>query len=207
MFSQKLPPVSQDKRSIMREVALAYRRAERAAKAEGCLPPEHHRRGYEAARVKYLELDSDAPADWLEAAARVSEMIAYAIRANTDWFWRGPDAWTRSTVLPLGLVTGCSLFLYRSGWVDSPTTTTCWRRRLDAPLLRDHNTPAARAPGIKAIHRLVCASSRFVLIVKPKPKEKRLKAFGPPAAGFAHRVSLVHRHRADDACDEIVDKA
>jgi hypothetical protein len=79
MFGQRPPPVAGDKRSIMREVALAYRRADRAAKAEGCLLPEHQRRGYEAARAKYLELDPDAPADRLAAAARVSEMIAYAM--------------------------------------------------------------------------------------------------------------------------------
>jgi hypothetical protein len=50
-----------------------------------------HHRAYEAARAKYLELDADAPSDRLEASARVSEMIAFAIRVNTRWFWEGPD--------------------------------------------------------------------------------------------------------------------
>jgi hypothetical protein len=91
MFGQKPPSVPEDKRAIMREVALAYRREGRRATAEGAGPPEMEHRAYEAARSKYLELDPDALADWLEASARVSEMIAFAIRVDTEWFWHGPD--------------------------------------------------------------------------------------------------------------------
>jgi hypothetical protein len=40
----------------------------------------------------YLRLDPDAPADRLAASAIVTTMIARAIRANTEWFWDGPDA-------------------------------------------------------------------------------------------------------------------
>jgi hypothetical protein len=91
MFEQKPPAVPADKRAIMREVALAYRRVGRRATAAGAKPPEVEHRAYEAARAKYLELDPDAPSDRLEASARVSEMIAFAIRADTEWFWHGPD--------------------------------------------------------------------------------------------------------------------
>ena len=51
------PPVADDKRAIMREVALTYRRVGRAAQAEGAKPPEWHRRAYEAGHAKYVELD------------------------------------------------------------------------------------------------------------------------------------------------------
>jgi hypothetical protein len=91
MSDQKPSLVPADKHSIMREVALTFRRVGRQATAEGCGPPEVHHRAYEAARAKYLELDADAPSDRLEASARVSEMIAFAIRVNTRWFWEGPD--------------------------------------------------------------------------------------------------------------------
>jgi hypothetical protein len=76
----------------MREVALTYRRVDRELKAQGASPPEHHHGAYEAAMAAYLRLDPDAPTDRLEASGIVSNMIATAIRANTDWFWHGPDA-------------------------------------------------------------------------------------------------------------------
>jgi hypothetical protein len=34
----------------------------------------------------------DAPPTRLEVSEIVNVMIANAIRVNTDWFWRGPDA-------------------------------------------------------------------------------------------------------------------
>jgi hypothetical protein len=76
----------------MREVALTCRRVDRALKAQGASPPEHHHAAYEAAVAAYLRLDPDAPQERREASAIVSTMIANAIHANTDWFWFGPDA-------------------------------------------------------------------------------------------------------------------
>jgi hypothetical protein len=85
------PEVAEDKRAIMREVALTYRRVDRLAKAEGAKPPEQHHRAYEAAHAKYVELDPDAPADRLDQSRIVTNMIATAIRADSWWFWHGPD--------------------------------------------------------------------------------------------------------------------
>jgi hypothetical protein len=86
------PPVGEVPREVMRAVALAYRREDRRAKAEGCRPPEQHRRAYEVAHAMYLRLDPDAPPGRLAASAIVTALIANAIRANTAWFWEGPDA-------------------------------------------------------------------------------------------------------------------
>jgi hypothetical protein len=72
-------------------VALTYRRVDRALKGQGASPPEHHHGAYEAAMAAYLRLDPDAPTDRLEASGIVSTMIANAIRADTTWFWHGPD--------------------------------------------------------------------------------------------------------------------
>lgn len=92
MFGPRPEKIAQDKRAIMREVALTYRRIDRAAKAQGASPPEHHAAAYEAAIAAYLRLDPDAPQDRLEASSNVSAMIANAIRADTNWFWFGLDA-------------------------------------------------------------------------------------------------------------------
>lgn len=92
MFGPPPEKISEDKRAILREVALTYRRVDRALKAQGASPPEHHHAAYEAAVAAYLRLDPDAPKERREASAIVSAMIAHAIRADTDWFWFGPDA-------------------------------------------------------------------------------------------------------------------
>lgn len=86
------PAIPEQKRSILREVALAYRRAYREGKAVGLSPPEYQRRAVDAALAAYLRLDPDAPADRLEASAMANLMIANAIRAGIRWFWHGPDA-------------------------------------------------------------------------------------------------------------------
>jgi len=71
-------------RAILREVALAYRRAKRAGMAEhGC---------YEAALATYRRLDPKAAQDQIDASYQVGVMIAAAVNANVRWFWRGPDA-------------------------------------------------------------------------------------------------------------------
>jgi hypothetical protein len=64
----------------MREVALAYRRAGRAAKAEGASPPEYERQAVEAAVAVYRRHDPDS--DRLEAARIALLMIANAINAD-----------------------------------------------------------------------------------------------------------------------------
>jgi hypothetical protein len=79
-------------RSIQREVALAYRRAGRAAKLEGLAPPEMEATALDAAHATYRRLVPDAPPTRLEVSEIVNVMIANAIRVNTDWFWHGPDA-------------------------------------------------------------------------------------------------------------------
>src|ERR1700723_3356724 len=61
MFGIPPPPIPADKRSIMREVALTYRRVGRAAKAAGLSPPEYQSRAVEAALAAYWRLDPDAP--------------------------------------------------------------------------------------------------------------------------------------------------
>jgi hypothetical protein len=92
MAGAPLSPIANDKRAIMREVALTYRRVDRALKAQGASPPEHHEAAYQAAVDAYLRLDPDAPADRLEAAGIVSLMIANPINADSRWFWERPDA-------------------------------------------------------------------------------------------------------------------
>jgi hypothetical protein len=91
-FMYAVPTVPDDKRGIMREIALTYRRTYRQAKAEGCTPPQYQERAVTAAFAAYLRLDPDAPKDRLEASGIANQMIAVAISRDTDWFWRGPDA-------------------------------------------------------------------------------------------------------------------
>jgi hypothetical protein len=85
------PEVADDKRAIMREVALTYRRETRAAQAARAKPSEQHHRAYEAAHAKYVELDPEAPSDRLVQSRIVTNMIANAIRTDSRWFWHGPD--------------------------------------------------------------------------------------------------------------------
>jgi hypothetical protein len=75
----------------MREVALAYRRANRAARYANCSPPEIERVRDEAAHETYRRLVPDAPADRLAVSAIIIPMIAYAIALDTTWFWHGSD--------------------------------------------------------------------------------------------------------------------
>jgi hypothetical protein len=72
-----------EQRSVLRAVALAYRRAYRAGGSQG----ECH----DAALREYRRLCPDAPADDLAASGEVNRMIAAAINANSKWFWDGPD--------------------------------------------------------------------------------------------------------------------
>ena len=76
----------------MREVALTYRRTHRALAAEGASIQRQELGSVNAAIDVYQKLDPDAPTDRVEASGTVIAMIANAIRADTDWFWHGPDA-------------------------------------------------------------------------------------------------------------------
>ena len=78
------PPVAATDRAILRDVALAYRRARRAGDMD--------RPARDAAIDRYLELRPAAAADRLAASARVGQMIASAVAVDPRWFWHGPDA-------------------------------------------------------------------------------------------------------------------
>jgi hypothetical protein len=72
-----------EQRSVLRAVALAYRRAYRAGASHGeCC---------DAAMQEYRRVYPDAPADQRAASHEVNSMIAAAINANAKWFWHGPD--------------------------------------------------------------------------------------------------------------------
>jgi hypothetical protein len=72
-----------EQRSVLRAVALAYRRAYRAGTSQG----ERH----DAALREYRRLCPDAPTDQLAASREMNRMVAAAINADTKWFWHGPD--------------------------------------------------------------------------------------------------------------------
>jgi hypothetical protein len=74
---------STEQRSVLRAVALAYRRAYRGGATQG----ECH----DAALREYRRVCPDAPADQLAASRDINRMIAAAINADTQWFWHGPD--------------------------------------------------------------------------------------------------------------------
>ena len=76
-----------DRRTVLRAVALAYRRTYRA------IPDfrEGHQVGLDAAEAEYRRLVPDAPADPLEVSRIVNVMIAAAINADAKWYWHGPD--------------------------------------------------------------------------------------------------------------------
>lgn len=76
----------------MRKAALTYRRETRAAQAEGAKPRSGTIGRMRRHTPRYVELDPEAPADRLAQSRIVSNMIAPAIRADSRWFWHGPDA-------------------------------------------------------------------------------------------------------------------
>jgi hypothetical protein len=74
---------STEQRTVLRAVAVAYRRAYRTGASQGqCC---------DAAMAEYRRLCPDAPADQLAASREVNRMIAAAINADAKWFWHGPD--------------------------------------------------------------------------------------------------------------------
>ena len=76
-----------DGRTVLRAVALAYRRTYRAIEDFR----EGHQVGLDAAEAEYRRLVPDAPADPLEVSRIVNAMIAAAINADAKWYWYGPD--------------------------------------------------------------------------------------------------------------------
>jgi hypothetical protein len=75
--------LTNEERSALRAVALAYRRAYRAGASQGeCC---------DAALREYRRICPDAPADQLAASREVNRIVAAAINANAKWFWHGPD--------------------------------------------------------------------------------------------------------------------
>jgi hypothetical protein len=76
MFGAPPAAIANTKRGVMREVALTYRGVGRAAKAEGCSPPEYEHQAVNAAIAAYRQLDHDAPQDRLEASRIALAMIA-----------------------------------------------------------------------------------------------------------------------------------
>jgi hypothetical protein len=75
--------LTNEHRTVLRPVALAYRRAYRAGASEGeCC---------DAALREYRRVCPDAPADQIAASRDVNRMVAAAINADTRWFWHGPD--------------------------------------------------------------------------------------------------------------------
>src|ERR1700730_5344313 len=74
---------SSEQRTVMRAVALAYRRAYRAGASQGeCC---------DAALPEYRRLCPDPPPDQLAASRDVNRMVAAAINADAKCFWCGPD--------------------------------------------------------------------------------------------------------------------
>jgi hypothetical protein len=84
MMTLRPAHIPEPRRSYIRPVALAYRRA--------CRAGLHESDATGAAIREYQRLNPDAPADRLECSRIVMPMICAAINADIEWFWRGPDA-------------------------------------------------------------------------------------------------------------------
>jgi hypothetical protein len=72
-----------EQRTVLRAVALAYRRAYRAGASEGGC--------HDAALRECRRVWPHAPTDQLAASREVNRMVAAAINADAKWFWHGPD--------------------------------------------------------------------------------------------------------------------
>jgi hypothetical protein len=77
---------------VGQEVALAYRRVWRAARAAGATAAEYEQAALDAAVRKRRELDPTALLDRHDAGAAALAIVGDVILANTAWFWHGPDA-------------------------------------------------------------------------------------------------------------------
>jgi hypothetical protein len=91
--------LAEEQRTILREVALAYRRVMRAPldpaatlAAEAQLAQKRHSDALAAATAEYRRLNPYATGDKLAVSGEVNRIIAAAINANPQWFWHGPHA-------------------------------------------------------------------------------------------------------------------
>jgi hypothetical protein len=88
----------EEERKILREVALTYRRAQRAEKrqreAVDAAIAGYRRLNPYATGDKHAEHSANAPqgASLLAVSGEVNRMIAAAINANPSRLWHGPDA-------------------------------------------------------------------------------------------------------------------
>jgi hypothetical protein len=57
-----------------------------------CRARKRQREAVDAAIAEYRRLNPYASGDKLTVSGEVNRMIAAAINANPEWFWRGPDA-------------------------------------------------------------------------------------------------------------------
>jgi hypothetical protein len=78
------PTVSEAEKPLRRQVAMAYRTA-REAKLS-------HEGALNAAEAIYFKAHPEAASDSLAASARINEMIASAIQADPQWFWKNVRA-------------------------------------------------------------------------------------------------------------------
>jgi hypothetical protein len=78
------PSVADADKPLRREVAMAYRNAREVGRS--------HHDALAAAQAIYFRVRPEALADRLEASARVNEMIASAIQADPQWFWKNLSA-------------------------------------------------------------------------------------------------------------------
>jgi hypothetical protein len=90
--------LSEEQRTVLREVVLAYRRVMRAPQEPAVTRAEISRRDQKrqsealaAATAEYQRLNPFATGDKLAVSGEVNRMIAAAINANPRWFWEGPD--------------------------------------------------------------------------------------------------------------------
>jgi hypothetical protein len=76
--------LTEEQRKVLRQVALTYRRVQRAGKGQND--------AVDGAIAEYRRLNPFATGDKLAVSGEVNRMIAAAINANPEWFWHGPDA-------------------------------------------------------------------------------------------------------------------
>jgi hypothetical protein len=93
MRSTTLADLSGKQRSVIRPVALAFRRTRRALEAQGMHSRFAQEHALDAANDEYLRLVPEGAAlSRPDISALVNPMIAAAVSADAQWFWHGPDA-------------------------------------------------------------------------------------------------------------------
>jgi hypothetical protein len=110
----------EEQRKILREVALTYRRAQRAGKGQD--------EAADAAIDGYRRLSPHATGDKLAVSGEVNRMIAVAINVNPRWFWHGPDAKGGLLARPFAfrLQSSCGLRRSPAGSAAPITVPSVW---------------------------------------------------------------------------------